>query len=114
MYNFSEFLDKAKKYDAQSSRALALEQINAIEHRLNSGGKGVVAFRNTGAPEYAAKLKKFKFWMDNLFAGNPVPVEMLSAYKPVLDVYREAYPALGKRLDEIPNDSACKATNWIG
>ena len=114
MYNFRDFLEKAKKYDAESSRALALEEINAIEQRLSAGGKGVVAFRNSGAPQYAAKLKKFKFWMDNLFAGNPVPVEMLDAYKPVLDVYREVYPALAERLDEIPNDSACKTANWIG
>lgn len=113
MYDFNEFLERAKGYDAESARALAVQEINAIESRLNAGGKGVVAFRESGAPAYSAKLKKFKFWMDNLFAGLPVPIQMLSAYKPILDVYREAYPNLAKRLDEIPNDPECKKANWI-
>lgn len=113
MYDFNDFLERAKGYEAESARLLAVQEINAIERRLSAGGKGVVAYRESGAPHYAAQLKKFKFWMDNLFAGLPVPIQMLTAYKPILDVYREVYPNLAKRLDEIPNDPECKTVSWL-
>lgn len=82
-YRINEFLDAVKEKDFIEIIRLAEAEVEAAEYGL-SGVKGAKAKRASGAPEYAALLKGFLFFMKNGIKPYGVDDEYFQLFRPVV------------------------------